>query len=99
MLVPVNPTKEKGLIEIDSTGTGILLTSRRVLEALKAPFERKYDEDGIEELGQDLYFSSKAKDAGFRIFSHLDYIAKHYKEIDLSVVDEVRSKDIGPGQR
>ena len=99
MLIPVDPTKEKGLIEIDATGTGVLLTSRRVLEALKAPFERKYDEDGIEELGQDLYFSRKAKDAGFRIFSHLDYIAKHYKEIDLSVVDEVRSKDIGPGQR
>jgi len=70
---------KKGLIEIDATGTGVLLTSRRVLEALKAPFERKYDENGIEELGQDLYFSRKAKDAGFRIFSHLDYIAKHYK--------------------
>jgi len=99
MLIPVDPTKEKGLIEIDATGTGVLLTSRRVLEALKAPFERKYDEDGIEELGQDLYFSRKAKDAGFRIFSHLDYIAKHYKEIDLNVVDEVRSKDIGLGQK
>ena len=99
MLVPVEFKQEKGLIEIDATGTGVLLTSRRVLEALKAPFERKYDEDGIEELGQDLYFSRKAKEAGFRIFSHLDYIAKHYKEIDLSVVDEVRSKDIGPGQR
>ena len=99
MLVPVDPKKEKGLIEIDATGTGVLLASRRVLEALKAPFERKYDEDGIEELGQDLYFSRKAKEAGFRIFSHLDYIAKHYKEIDLNVVDEVRSKDIGLGQK
>lgn len=102
MLVPVDPKKENGLIEIDSTGTGILLTSRRVLEAIKAPFERKYDENGIEELGQDLYFSRKAKEAGFRIFSHLDFISKHYKEIDLGIlqkVDSVNSKDIGPGQR
>jgi len=97
-LIPVDPTKEKGLIEIDATGTGVLLTSRRVLETLKAPFERKYDEDGIEELGQDLYFSRKAKEAGFRIFSHLDYIAKHYKEIDLSVVDNLKGNNIGQGQ-
>lgn len=102
MLVPVDPIKEKGLIEIDSTGTGILLTSRRVLETIKAPFERKYDENGIEELGQDLYFSRKAKEAGFRIFSHLDYISKHYKEINLGIlqkVDILNSKDIGPEQR
>ena len=84
MLVPVDPKQKKGLIEIDATGTGVLLTSRRVLEVLKAPFERKYDEDGIEELGQDLYFSRKAKEAGFKLFSHLDYISKHYKMIDLS---------------
>jgi len=89
MLVPVDPKKEKGLIEIDATGTGVLLTSRRVLEALKAPFERKYDEDGIEELGQDLYFSRKAKEAGFKIFSHFDYIAKHYKEINLELFANV----------
>jgi len=87
MLVPVDPQKERGLIEIDATGTGVLLTSRRVLEALKAPFERKYDEDGIEELGQDLYFSRKAKEAGFRIFSHLEYISRHYKTIDLSFLN------------
>ena len=83
-LVPVDPKQEKGLIAIDATGTGVLLTSRRVLETLKAPFERKYNEDGIEELGQDLYFSRKAKEAGFKLFSHLDYISKHYKMIDLS---------------
>ena len=90
-LVPVdyNSNKNKGLICIDATGTGVLLTSRRVLEALKAPFERKYDENGIEELGQDLYFSRKAKEAGFKIFSHFDYIAKHYKEINLELFANV----------
>lgn len=93
MLVPVDPEKEKGLIEIDATGTGILLTSRKVLEVIKKPFERKYDENGIEELGQDLYFSRKAKNAGFKIFSHLNYISKHYKLIDLGILQKVNNSN------
>jgi len=85
-LIPVDyeSNKNNGLIEIDSTGTGVLLCSRKVLERIDKPFEREYDEKGIATYGLDLYFSKKVKDAGFKIFSHLDYVGKHYKMIDLS---------------
>jgi len=84
-LVPVEPKEQTGLIEVDATGTGILLCSRSVLERVKKPFERIYDDYGIAKLGLDLAFSQKAKEAGFKIYSHLDYICKHYKTIDLSI--------------
>ena len=75
--------EEKGLVHIDATGTGCIMCSRRVLERIKKPFERQYNEDGIETLGLDLFFSQKANDANFEIYTHCDYISKHYKEIDL----------------
>ena len=86
-LIPVDFEKNKnaGLIKIDSTGTGVLLCSRRALERVEKPFGRLYDEKGIAKLGLDLSFSQKAKNAGFEIFSHLDYISKHFKMIDLSL--------------
>ena len=82
-LVLASAENEKGLIEVDAIGSGVLLTSRAVLSATKAPFERRYDEDGIATLGQDLYFCQKAREAGFKIFAHLDFVSKHYKTIDL----------------
>jgi hypothetical protein len=85
-LLPVDYETHKnlGLIEIDSTGTGILVCSRKVLERIEKPFERIYDENGIAIYGLDLNFSKKVKEAGFSIYSHLDYVSKHYKMIDLS---------------
>jgi len=82
-LVPLDPKTHKSVVEVDATGSGILMISRRVLEALKAPFARKFDENGLEILGQDLYFCEKAKDAGFKIHTHFSYISKHYKTINL----------------
>lgn len=86
-LIPIDYEKNKysGLIEIDATGTGVLLCTRKVLEQIEKPFERLYNYKGIAELGQDLYFSDKVKKMNFKIYSHLDYISKHYKNIDLSV--------------
>lgn len=85
-LIPVDPTQHKELIEIDSTGSGIIMCSRKVLEDIKAPFERLFDEDGIETRGLDLAFCDKAKEKGYKIYSHLDYISKHYKTIDLGEI-------------
>ncbi len=87
-LIPVDYEKNKdsGLIEIDATGTGVILCSRAVLERLERPFERIYDKIyGVEIKGLDLAFSEKVKKAGFKIYTHLDYISKHCKSIDLSV--------------
>lgn len=82
-LVPVEPTQTTHLAEIDATGTGCLLVSRRVLERIKAPFARQYDDDGFAVLGQDLAFSKKAKAAGFKIFADMSMRCKHYKTVDI----------------
>lgn len=87
-LRPLDASKNSGLVEIDATGTGIILTSRKVLETIKMPFARKYDENGIEALGQDLYFCEKAREAGFKLYTHFSYISKHYKTIDIGQLVE-----------
>jgi len=81
-LEPISKEK-KGVIEVDSVGTGVIMCSRKVLEVVKKPFERIYDENGIAILGLDLSFSKKAKTAGFKIYTHMDYLSKHYKSVDL----------------
>lgn len=88
-LIPVDPNKEFGLIEVDATGTGLLVCTRKALEPLERPFARIFDNTyGIEKLGLDLAFSQKVKKAGFKIYSHLDHICKHYKTIDLGVFSQ-----------
>lgn len=72
-----------GLQEVDATGTGCIIIKRKVLEAVKHPFENVYDEDGIKTLGNDFYFCQKAKKLGFRIWVHLDYVAGHHTQQDL----------------
>jgi hypothetical protein len=83
-LVPIEYDKNLELIEVDATGSGVLLCSKKVLESIEKPFERIYDEKGIAVLGLDLSFSRKAKKQGFKIYSHMQYICKHYKNIDIS---------------
>lgn len=80
---PIDISKEKGLIEIDSAGTGCILIKRRVLEDINAPFERIFDENGIETMGLDLSFCKKAKEKGFKIFASVDHKCSHYKTLDL----------------
>ena len=87
--MPVEPNEHSGLIEIDATGTGVLLCSRSALEHLERPFERLFDDKyGVETLGLDLAFSQKVKEKGFKIYSHMDYLCKHYKTIDISILGE-----------
>jgi len=75
-----------GLYEIDAGGSGCMLIARRVLEALKAPFMRIWNEDGTVEYGGDFSFCKRAKEAGFSIWTHLDYPCLHFKEIELTEV-------------
>jgi len=84
-LIPVEYDENKDLIEIDATGTGVILCSRKVLESVKRPFERLFDENGIQRLGLDLAFSEKARNEGFKLYSNMKYICKHNKMIDLSL--------------
>ncbi len=80
---PISVSQKIGLIEIDATGTGCILLSRRVLEKIKNPFSRKWNKDGIALLGSDLYFSKKAKEMNFKMHAHFDYLCSHYKQMNL----------------
>lgn len=72
-----------GLQETDATGTGCIVISRKVLETIRHPFENVYDPDGVKTLGNDLNFCQKAKEAGFKIWVHLDYLCGHITKMDL----------------
>lgn len=80
---PVPVSRRNGLQKVDAVGTGCILIARRVLEAVKAPFIRKIDEDGMSQLGLDFYFCEKARNKGFKIWAHWDYPCSHFKEINL----------------
>lgn len=72
-----------GLQEVDATGTGCIFIKREVLENVKHPFENRYDEDGIKILGNDFAFCQMAKEKGYRVWVHLDYVASHHSVQDL----------------
>jgi hypothetical protein len=71
------------LEEVDAIGTGCFAVKRKVYETIQCPFKRLYDIDGIETLGSDLYFSEQSRNAGFKLFTHFGFIAKHIKQLDL----------------
>ena len=77
---------DEGLSEVDAVGTGCIMISREVLEKVKHPFENIYDPDGIKKYGLDISFCQKAKEQGFKVYSHLDYACSHWSIMDLKLV-------------
>ena len=77
---------KRGLIECDAIGTGIIIIKREVLEKVKFPFRNTYDADGIKLFGLDIHFCQQAKELGFKVFCHLDYISSHWVTMDLKDV-------------
>ena len=84
------PLRER-VIEIAEGGTGCVLIHRRVLEhpAMQDPFEEVVDADGVSEVGHDLAFCRRAREAGFRVWAALDAPCQHYDELDLGVVQKL----------
>ena len=80
---PIPPERRHGLQQVDALGTGCILIKRNVLEAVRAPFMRKWSEDGIAELGLDFYFCQKARDAGFEVWCDWRAPCSHFKNLDL----------------
>lgn len=78
-------SNQQGIQEVDAVGTGCILIARRVLEKVKAPFMRDWDENGIAQLGQDFMFCKKAKEKGFKVWSAWDYPCWHFKEVNLNL--------------
>ncbi len=82
-------TRENGgTVEVDAVGSGCLITPRRVLEDVKAPFLNEYDEEGIKERGLDIAFCRRAKERGWRVWGHLDYVCSHWTVLDQKQIYE-----------
>lgn len=80
-----------GFLEVAATGTGCMLIARRVLEEIRPrPFELLVDETGTKKvLGSDLNFCRKAREKGFRIWTHFEYPCSHFKNADLDIMAEL----------
>lgn len=71
------PFSQTGRISCDAAGTGCMAVHRRVLTALKAPFDMQSDEDGIMLRSDDMAFCMKARDAGFSVTVDFTKLADH----------------------
>lgn len=89
------------LMPVDIVGTGCILIKRKVLEAMKAPFNCEYDEDGVTKYGTDFAFCKRAKAAGFNVFTTTNRFAEHFKEVglnDITGYDDSDNRDIAPAK-
>jgi hypothetical protein len=77
---------KKAPFEVDALGTGCVLIERKVFEAIEWPwFKDVLTADG-ERTGEDIYFSDKAKKAGFTHKVHPKAVCGHIKSLDLMTV-------------
>jgi len=66
-----------------TVGSGCMLVARRVMEELEAPLKLAMDEDGRVDYSGDFHFCERAREAGFSVWAHYDYLCQHFKTIDL----------------
>lgn len=77
------PEEREGLKKVDAIGTGCIFIKRKVLEKMEKPFEYLFDDDGVLVLSDDIHFCHKCNEAGFEIYAHWDFLASHFKQVDL----------------
>ncbi len=71
----------------DSTGLGLCLIQRTVIETIQRPWCRFIGQFADEYVGEDVYFFRKARAAGFEILVDPTLMPDHYKQIDLTHLD------------
>jgi len=95
---PLKLNGNEGLIEVDAVGTGAIIIARRVLEhpKMKPAFIDYYDENGLRIEGLDLSFCRRAKEAGFKVYTHTDFPCSHWTPMDLMQIysDEIKKGEI-----
>ncbi len=82
---------EKGLVEVDFAGFGLMVVKQGVFEALEYPWFKSWDLEWIDENGneccdvmsEDGGFCLRVKEAGFKIFVDPDLQILHQKLVDL----------------
>jgi GT2 family glycosyltransferase len=67
-------------------GTACVMIARRVLEhrAMAAPFQFRFDGDGIRTTSEDVSFCLRAREAGFTVWASKRYSCEHYKTMPLT---------------
>ena len=80
---------KKGLQKVDAIGTGCFLVSKRVFlnkKMREGAFLRKLHSDGTVEKGNDISFCERAREQGFEIFAHYDYLCMHFNNLEIGEV-------------
>jgi len=74
--------------EIGAGGTGAMCIRRRVFDKVPMPpFKIIYDSEVGQKMSEDIYFTSNAKEAGLRLFTHTGYICEHHRTIGVAEVN------------
>lgn len=71
------------VIEVDATGTGCLLFNMRVFDKIPEPWFKFGVNERGESVGEDIYFCSKARKAGFQIFVDTSIRVKHLTRFEV----------------
>lgn len=74
------------LVQIDGCGTSCYLAKRKVFEDIKQPFKFEYDNNGLVERSEDLYFCTHMMTRGFKLWADYSIDCKHIKQIDISLL-------------
>ncbi len=77
------------VVEVSEGGTGMMLIHRRVLEhpaIRQVPFVEEIGVDGISVQGHDLFFCTRAREVGFRVWAATGCPCSHFEEVDLREV-------------
>jgi hypothetical protein len=91
--VPMKVDKIEELTKVGGIGTGCFTCKREVFEKIEPPwFLFPRDKWGMLSLGEDYYFSRKAKEAGFDLYVDTTMLCGHMKEIDLAYLSECYAK-------
>lgn len=90
MITPESSDIKKGWMPGGGGGTGLIAIRRRVFAEgkLPKPFFRILcnDYEG-QTMSEDIYFTSRATEAGYKIFTNADYLVKHFHTLDLAEVN------------
>ena len=80
---PYPPKPDVDIEETEFISGGCMIIARRVLEAIKRPFEDFFDEDGIFSEGEDQSFCRRASEAGFKIHLVANKPLMHIKPVEM----------------
>lgn len=91
------PEKHQGLQEVDVHGSGCILIARRVIEAVNKDengpvWKDIWNETGTERTTADYNFCDRARENGFKVWSHFDYGCDHIKNLSMQDMLNYASK-------